>query len=204
MRLLLSAAMLLSLGMAGCSSQSSSADTNGQKPEAERTDAQNPVKAKGTAVPLSPENAKIQFVGKHTDESKDDRIGTFSKFAGEAKVDEGKLASIQFDIETSSVFAHNEKLTNHLKTADFLDVREYPKATFQSTKVEPAGEGKVNITGDFTLLKTTKSITIPATVSTEDGLSLKSDFTIDRTQWGMNYGTAGVEKEVDLTVTIGK
>ena len=96
------------------------------------------------------------------------------------------------------------QISPDLKSADFFNVNEHPKATFESTAIEEAGEGQVNITGDFTLLDVTKSITFSATVGTDDGLALKAEFTIDRTDFGMNFGLEMVEKEVKMTVTMPK
>ncbi len=57
----------------------------------------------------------------------------------------------------------NEKLVNHLKSADFFDVENHPEATFRTTKVEglPANSGQPNyrVTGDLTV----KGITHPVT-----------------------------------------
>lgn len=158
-----------------------------------------------SAVAITPENTKIQFVGTHTDKDKPDpRTGTFGAFDGTANVDGGTLKSIEVEIETASLTTEIEKLTNHLRGPDFFNAKTHPKATFKSTKIEDAGDGTVNITGDLTLLGNTKSITFPATVSTDDGLTLQSEFTIDRTEFEMNYGLEGVEKAVAMTVTVGK
>ena len=158
----------------------------------------------GNEVALTPENTRIQFVCAHVGDKPDPRTGNFEKFDGKAVVDGGTLKSIRVDIETASINAEvGEKLTNHLKSPDFFDVREHPKATFVSTAIEPAGEGQVTITGDLTLLKVTKPITFPATVSTENGLTLQAEFSFDRTEFGMTYSPDRVEKTVAMTVTIG-
>jgi polyisoprenoid-binding protein YceI len=155
-------------------------------------------------VALTPENTKIEFVGTHAGDKPDPRKGSFAKFNGTAKVDGGRLASVTVDIETESLTTEIDKLTNHLKSADFFDVKQYPTARFESTKIESAGKGKVNITGNLTLHNETKSITFPATVSTTDkGLAIKSEFQIDRTEFGMNYAPDKVEKQVAMTVTVG-
>ena len=147
----------------------------------------------------------IQFVGVHTDPDKPDpRTGTFGTFTGTATVDGDALTSVNVDIETASLTTEIDKLTAHLKSADFFNVNEYPTAKFASTSIEDAGDGTVNITGDLTLLGETKSITFPATVSTANGLKLDVAFTIDRTEFGMDYGVENVKKEVEMTVKIPK
>ena len=50
----------------------------------------------------------------------------------------------------------------------------------------------------------TKEITAPATVQIgPDGPALTSEFMLDRTEFGMDYGAGKVENNVALTVTIG-
>jgi len=51
---------------------------------------------------------------------------------------------------------------NHLKSADFLDVANYPTITFKSTRVEPAGENRAKIYGDLTIRGVTRQVVIEA------------------------------------------
>ena len=92
-----------------------------------------------------------------------------------------------------------EKLEGHLKSADFFDVEQYPTAKFVITSVSPITDAEdghnYDITGNLTLKGTSRSITIPATV-TMDGNRITAttpDFVIDRTEWGMEYGSGGIE-----------
>jgi polyisoprenoid-binding protein YceI len=159
-----------------------------------------------TAVKLTPENTKIQFVGKHVG-PQPDRVCTFEKFSGEATLtDDGKsLKSVTADIETASLKSFDPKLTNHLNSPDFLDTRTHPNITFKSTRISKDEAGKTQIAGDLTLHGVTKPITFPAEVTIEgNDLSLKAQFTIDRTEYGMDQMLEGVQKPVDITVTVGK
>ena len=114
------------------------------------------------------------------------------------------MVALAFDIETDSITTTEEKLTAHLKNADFFDVLEYPGASFKSTSITTGENGDVTVTGDLTLLKETKSISFPATVSTDGGLKLEAAFTIDRSEFGMNFGLDKVDKEVAMTISVGE
>ncbi len=157
---------------------------------------------------LAPENTKIVFVGTHVGDKPDPRTGGFKEFSGEAVIDESSkaLKSVTVDIDTASLWTQHAKLTEHLNSPDFFETREHPKAKFVAKSVSPGRDpGTFTITGDLTLLKTTKEIEVPATVSiSESGLSLKADFKIDRTEFGMDRLQQGVEKEVALTVVVGE
>jgi polyisoprenoid-binding protein YceI len=59
------------------------------------------------------------------------------------------------------------------------------------------------ITGDFTMLGRTKSITFPATLTaTGEALKLIASFKINRSEWGMTYGKGRVDEPVSLTVVV--
>lgn len=82
-------------------------------------------------------------------------------------------------------------LLNHLKSSDFLNLALHPEAKFKITKVEDyAQEGtsmNAKITGDFTLIGQTHSISFPARVLvTQNKLSAEGTLTFNRLQWGMN------------------
>lgn len=69
-------------------------------------------------------------------------------------------ATIEASIDAASIDTGNEKRDSHLKTPDFLDVAQFPKITFKSTKIEAAGPGKAKVTGDLTLHGVTKPVVL--------------------------------------------
>jgi polyisoprenoid-binding protein YceI len=168
--------------------------------------AAEPAPVKSGAAALSPENTKIQFVCAHMKPKKPDpRTGHFAKFTGQAQVDAAtkSLKSVSVEIDTNSITTEFDKLTTHLKSPDFFEVRQFPTAKFESTKITPA-QGQSQITGKLTMHGVTKEISFPATVAiTPSGLSLHSEFSIDRSQFGMTFGPDQVENKVALTIAIG-
>ena len=101
-----------------------------------------------------------------------------------------------------SLYTDTDKLTQHLKSPDFFGVKANPKAKFVSTKVEGAGD-KSMVTGDLTLNGVTKSITFPAQVTATDyKFALKSDFKIDRNDFGISYGKGKINDYVELKVDV--
>jgi polyisoprenoid-binding protein YceI len=167
-----------------------------------------PDQAEEKAIQLSPENTKIQFVGTHVGPKPDPqaRVGTFKEFTGQAVLgsDSQPLESVSLDIQAGSLETQMGKLNNHLNTEDFLDTRSHPTITFRSKSISKGEQGKAQIVGDLTLHGVTKEVTIPADVTVNGGApSLKAEFTIDRTEYGMDRMLDRVNKEVDITVTIG-
>lgn len=179
---------------------------NAQARGAEAEAAPTPVPVKSGVVALQPENSSIGFIGTHEGAKPDPRTGGFGKFKGEATVSAtGEPEAISFAIETASLWTEFPKLTGHLKSPDFFDVRQHPRAEFESTSIESGeGAGAYTVKGKFTLLGVTKELSIPVQVSsTDDGLTLESKFMLDRTQFGMDYGIGRVKKDVEIRVVVG-
>jgi polyisoprenoid-binding protein YceI len=149
---------------------------------------------------LTGDNTKITFVGAKKNGKHE---GGFKKLAGTATVEgDPTTAKIVVDIDTTSLWSDNEKLTAHLKNPDFFAVKDYPKATFKSTKVEKTDKG-YTITGDLTMLGKTKPVTIPAQAAVAgDTLTISSEFKINKADWGMNYGKGMIEDEVALKLDV--
>ncbi len=168
--------------------------------------AADAVAVKDGVATISSDNAKITFVGTHSGDKPDPRTGGFGKFSGKVTIDPATkaLTGVTADIDTTSLFTGIEKLTDHLKSADFFEVREHPTAKFESTKITAANTGHT-ITGKLTLHGVTKEISFPATVTiTDDGVQLKSEFAINRSEFGMTYGAGKVDDKVSMTVVVGE
>jgi polyisoprenoid-binding protein YceI len=168
-----------------------------------------PVAIDDGKIALTPQNTTIQFVGTHTGDEPNPRTGYFTKFTGELAIDEtsNTLTAATLGIDTPSLVTEIDRLTRHLHSADFFDVREYPKATFALKKVEAedAARGRYKLTGDLTIREVTKPIVFPATLRVTDaGATLTSNFKIKRSEFGMTFGPDRVDDEVSLAVTVGR
>jgi len=160
------------------------------------------------AASLTPQNTKVQFVCAHVGARPDPRKGGFAKFMGKAEIDVATktLKSLDVDIDTTSLFTEvGDMLTNHLKSVDFFEVRRYPTAHFETTKIVATSSGTSQITGKLTLHGVTREVTFPAIVDIDNsGLKLKSEFKLDRLEFGINYDPGKVETKVSLTVVVGE
>ena len=168
-----------------------------------------PVALKDGVASLSPENSKVDFVGTHVGDEPKPRLGGFKKFKGKLAVtdDGSSVKSLSMEFETGSLWTEmGAKLTDHLKTADFLDVKKYPSAKFVSKKVTAGDKkGMLNVVGDFTLMGKTKEITIPVMMKKSDkGVVVKGDFKLDRISFGMTKKAEQVSKEVSITLAVGE
>ncbi len=121
--------------------------------------------------------------------------GNITLKKGALVLENGAIKSGEFLIDMHSIncldldpSSGKSDLESHLKNTDFFDVIKYPTAKFVITSVAEK-EGKLTVTGNLTLKEITKSIDIPATISSENGITtFKSEvFNIDRTDFGVTY-----------------
>tara|TARA_B110000211_G_C13879518_1_gene464534 strand:+ start:32 stop:670 length:639 start_codon:yes stop_codon:yes gene_type:complete len=123
--------------------------------------------------------------------------GTVTIKSGGLLVEEGTLKGGEFVIDMNTItnldMAGSDgagKIEGHLKAPDFFDIAVYPTSKFVITKVEEV-DGKLAVTGNLQIKDVTKSITIPAMISTEGGVTtFKSDvFNVDRADFNVKYGS---------------
>lgn len=155
----------------------------------------------GQTLKADKEKSKIDFVGKKSDGK---HAGGFKDFKSEAKVDfeSPDKSSLMIEIKTESLWSDDEKLTGHLKNPDFFDVKKYPTIKFESTMIE-VSDDKSTITGKLTMLDKTVEVKIPTVnVMDDKSLTVKADFKIDRTKWGMVYGKGKIDDDVELKITL--
>ena len=133
--------------------------------------------------------SKVSWVGSKVTGKHD---GGFATFKGIVDVADGQAekGKVDVDIDATSLTTDTEKLTGHLKSPDFFDVKAFPKATFVSTKIEKGGDKGAThtITGNLTIKGITKSVTFPATVKlTGDAADVDAEFAINRRDFSLNY-----------------
>lgn len=107
-------------------------------------------------------HASINFEASHMGFSV--LAGRFNDFSGNFSYDKDNVSAskISVTVDTSSFDSNHAKRDKHVRSDDFLDVSKYAQATFVSSKVNDKGEGKLEITGTFTLHGVSKPLVIDA------------------------------------------
>ena len=133
--------------------------------------------------------------------------GTISVSGGSVSFEGGKLTGGSFTMDMTTITdldldgKMKANLENHLKgtvegkEVDFFNVTEYPTAKFDITKATQLmnnEDANYVINGNLTLKDVTKNVSFRAMVTEADGkVSVTTpQFTIDRTEWGIKYGSA--------------
>jgi len=136
--------------------------------------------------------------------------GTFANFEGEIHFDKESPENSKAvaTIQVASVNTRNDDRDAHLQNEDFFNTPVFSTMSFTSTKWNPTGENTFSVTGDLTILDTTKPVILEVTYLGEiEGRGvLRSGWeatgTIDRTEWGIDYGVPAVGKDVDIELNI--
>lgn len=166
-----------------------------------------PVAINKHIVEISAENTSVEFVGTHVGDDPRPRLGGFKEFTGtiELNEDDTKIRSIQVEFKIESIWTEFDNLTKHLMNSDFFEADEYPSASFVSKDISTANnEGVVTVTGDLTMHGTTGEMSFECQPHIADGaMTLHGKFTIDRTKFGMDKMTGGVEPMVSIEVNVG-
>jgi len=74
-------------------------------------------------------------------------------------------SSVQVTLPLSGLNGFSSKFNEHLRSADIFDIAKFPAATFKSTRVESAGNGKLKITGELTIKGITRPVVLDATLN---------------------------------------
>ncbi|GGB50608.1 UPF0312 protein [Oceanisphaera marina] len=88
-------------------------------------------------------------------------VGRFNDFKSSFVFDEDDAAnnSVEVTINTSSVDTNHAERDRHIRSDDFLNVKEFPQASFKSTSVtKDDDDGEYTVKGDLTLHGVTKAV----------------------------------------------
>lgn len=173
-------------------------------------------------TPASTETAKVYAIDKtHSDVSFRVRHlvtkvrGRFADFDAEIRVVPGNPqdSSVRFTVRTASVDTDLPDRDQHLRSADFFDAEKYPEITFVSSRIQPIGKDRYDVTGLLTLRGVTREITLPVTFLGfvadpwgNEKAGFETEVVLDRKDFGMIWNAAldngGVVLGDKVTVSI--
>ncbi|GGV61329.1 polyisoprenoid-binding protein [Streptomyces longisporoflavus] len=146
---------------------------------------------------IDPAHTSIGFVARHAMVT--NVKGSFTDVAGTLHLDgtdpAGSTASI--DVQMASIDTGSADRDGHLKSADFFDTEKYPEMTFRSTKAEALGGDDYRVTGDLTILGTTKPVSIDLEFNGSatdpfgnERVGFEGKAEILRSEWGLTWNAA--------------
>ncbi|CAM5602894.1 YceI family protein [Streptomyces hirsutus] len=146
---------------------------------------------------IDPSHTTLGFVARHAMVT--NVKGSFQEFTGTLHLDGSapSNSTATLDVEMASIETGSADRDGHLKSADFFKVEEFPKMTFRSTKTEALGGDDYRITGDLTILGTTKPLTIDLEFNGaatdpfgNERVGFEGKAEILRSEWGLTWNAA--------------
>jgi polyisoprenoid-binding protein YceI len=147
--------------------------------------------------------------------------GEFEELQGQINFDQDnpENSTVDVKIEAASINTRADDRDNHLRSADFLNVEEYPYLHFKSKRVEQTRDDKGRVIGDLTIRGVTNEAVLDVTYhglakspwgATSAGFSASTK--INRKDWGLTWNQAletggvlvGDEVKIDIEAELIK
>jgi len=143
---------------------------------------------------IDPAHTRLGFVARHAMVSK--VRGSIPGASGRIHIDgqDPTQSRVEVSVPMENITTDQPQRDEHLRSADFFDVKSYPDLTFRTTKVEARGDAEYRVTGDLTVRDTTRPIVLDVefTGATTDpwgnfrvGFEARGE--ISRKEWGISW-----------------
>lgn len=139
------------------------------------------------------------------------RVG-FNRFDTTLTLDSSnpENSTVEVTIDASSIDSRVPEFNDHLTGSDFFNTAEYPTITFTSTQVETTGENTFAVTGDLTILGTTRPVTLVTTINKAANHPMRDVPTVGvsasaklmRSEWDLGAYVPAVSDEVELSIEV--
>lgn len=138
--------------------------------------------------------------------------GKFNKTSGTITLDrEAKSGAVDITIDTKTINFGLEKMDNHAKSPDMLDVEKFPTATYKGKLTKFNSDGPTEVDGELTLHGVTKPVTLKInSFKCMQHPMMKKEFcgadasaTFNRADFGIDYGQkGGFKMDVKLAIQV--
>jgi polyisoprenoid-binding protein YceI len=144
---------------------------------------------------LDPSHSELMFKVKHLMIT--NVKGEFKSFTAQIDHDDFTKGKVSVNIDATSIFTNNTDRDNHLKSADFFDVENFPVLTFESSTMKKLSDEEYKLTGKLTIKGVSREIILDVEFggtnkdpwgNEKAGFSFETK--INRKDWGLNWNAA--------------
>ena len=146
---------------------------------------------------LDPSHSRLGFAARHAMVAT--VRGGFNVFSGVIVLDHAnpEKTTAEVEIDAASISTGNDQRDGHLRSADFLDVEQFPTLTFRSTSAEQVDQDTYRMVGDLTIKGQSRPVTLELDFqgssldpfgNTRAGFEGRT--TINRKDWGLSWNVA--------------
>ena len=165
--------------------------------------------ARAAEYRIDPAHSFVQFKISHLGYSW--MIGTFDKVSGGFAFDPSAGPGgqrISVEVDTASIDTGHAERDKHLRSSDFLNVKEYPKATFVGAAYEGGAQGGT-MKGNLTLMGVTKPVAIDVKKVGEGAdpwggyrAGFEGKVTLKRSEFGTGRNLGPASESIDMFLFI--
>ena len=144
-----------------------------------------------------PMHTQVEFSAKHMGIMTVKGAFTGVSAAIDFNEDDFTASSVEATIDARSLSTHDERRDAHLTSPDFLDVEQFPKIAFKSSRIERAAHDQYTMTGDLTIRGVTRPVSLEVVYSgqAKDPMGnmhagFSAHTTINRKDWGLTWNVA--------------
>jgi polyisoprenoid-binding protein YceI/protein-tyrosine-phosphatase len=163
---------------------------------------------------VDPAHSTVGFAVKHMGIA--NVRGRFTEFEGALEVGEDLASSsARGVVKVASITTEEVQRDEHLRSADFFNVEEFPEITFESTRVEAIDDESTSVLGDLTMHGITHEVKLKVLVQGSDvdpwgkeragvevvGVLMRSDFDMKFNQ-ALGSGNVLVGDRVNMSLDI--
>ena len=157
---------------------------------------------------IDSEHAFPQFAVRHLNFST--LRGRFNQTTGQLSMDREKgTGSVEVVIDANSLDTGHQKRDEHLRGADFFNVKKYPQITYKSTQIHFQGQDKAVVEGELTMKGITKPLILNVEriqcginpVNKKETCGFDAQGTLKRSDFDIKYGLQVIPDEVQLIIS---
>ena len=159
---------------------------------------------------LDPPHSAAQFAVKHMGNPRCEEhlprlAATFS-----IRLADPSKSSLDVTIDAASVDTRVAMRDNDLRSANYFDTAKYPTITFKSKRVEAAGSGKLEVTGDLTIHGVTKEVVLDVDGPSapmkdpkgKEHMGLAATTTVSRQAFGVGSDSNMIGDEISIVIDV--
>lgn len=165
--------------------------------------------AKTETYHLDPNHTSVVFSWNHFGFSTP--TADFSEVTGTIQLDDADIVKSRVDVTlpVKTVDTHVPALTDEFKAAEYFDLKQFPTATFHSTKIVSQGDKKYQVFGDLTIKGITRPVVLDAVLNKiglhpmekKQTVGFNATTTIKRSEFKMGQYVPNVSDDVKITLS---
>jgi polyisoprenoid-binding protein YceI len=120
--------------------------------------------------------------------------GRFTDINGDGQITRKGAVFGRLDIQAASLRTGIHKRDEHLRSADFFDVKRFPEISVAVTAVEPTTGNTADLRASFSIKEVTAPLPLPVRVAVlgDGSVRISAEIEVDRAQFSLDWNRLGM------------